>query len=74
MNKKLAEYQKIQADERALGREKQLMKEMEEAEQIRKALENDDKMINTYAKRCLDEWSSQVRAYDPRARMLPLCS
>lgn len=60
MNQKLSDFQRKQADEKALQRENDLMKEMAEAKMIQDAIENDEKMFNTYAKRCLDEWDHQV--------------
>lgn len=68
MNKKLAEFQKKQAAEKNKEREDDLLREMEEAQMIKDAIENDEKMFNTYAKKCLDEWESQVGFGDSRAK------
>jgi hypothetical protein len=69
MNKKLADYQRSQADEKAKHREDEFEREMQEAMMIKNAIENDDKMFDTYAKRCLDEWESNVTwCSDSRAR------
>jgi hypothetical protein len=60
MNRKLAEFQKKQADDKNREREEDFMREMNEAEIIRNAIETDEKLFNTYAKRCLEEWEHQV--------------
>ena len=60
MNQKLAHFQKNQADEKSKQREDDFMRELEEANMINQAIENDDKMFNTYAQRCLSEWENQV--------------
>lgn len=74
MNKKLAEFQKKQADEKNREREDEFMREMNEAELIRQAIETDDKMFNTYAKRCLEEWENQVSLAHPGQKRDPDCS
>lgn len=63
MNRKLAEFQKKQAEEKNREREDDFMREMQEAEMIHQAIENDDKLFNTYAKRCLEEWQVQVLSF-----------
>lgn len=69
MNQQLSDFQRRQAEEKALQRENDLLKEMTEAKMIQDAIENDEKMFNTYAKRCLDEWDHQVPdLVDIRAR------
>lgn len=60
MNKKICDFQKKQASEKNQEREDDFMREMAEAEMIKNAIENDEKMFNTYAKRCLEEWEHQV--------------
>ena len=60
MTKKLQDYQRLQADEKAKQREDDFEREMAEAKMIKDAIDNDDKMFDTYAKRCLDEWQGNV--------------
>lgn len=60
MNKQLSDFHRKQAEEKALQRENDLMREMAEAKMVQDAIDNDEKMFNTYAKRCLDEWDNQV--------------
>lgn len=64
MNRRLAEFQKKQLEEKNREREDDFMREMQEADMIRQAIDHDDKTFNTYAKRCLEEWEIQVGSCD----------
>lgn len=68
MNKRIQDFQKKQAAEKNKEREDDFMREMAEAEMIKNAIENDEKLFNTYAKRCLEEWETQVTDYYVRER------
>lgn len=46
-------------------REENLLREMEEAEQMKKALDRDEKMFNSYAERVLKEWGDAGKNVTP---------
>jgi hypothetical protein len=46
-------------------REETLLREMEEAEQMKRALEKDEKMFNSYAERVLKEWGDAGKNVTP---------
>jgi len=60
MNKAVLKYQQKQAADKQIERENELIREMEEAEEIQKAIENDEKMFRTYAEKCVNEWAENV--------------
>lgn len=60
MNRALYDFQQSQAAEKQHEREMELMKEMEQADQINEAIIKDEKMFRTYAERCVKEWESNV--------------
>ena len=60
MNQALSAYHKKQMEEKRIDRERRLIQEMEEADQINKFMENDEKMFRTYAEKCLNEWAANV--------------
>jgi hypothetical protein len=49
-------------NEKNRKREEELILEMQEAESIKKALEDDEKVYRSYAERCVNEWSANVRS------------
>lgn len=61
MKKGLADYQVKQMNEKNRKREEELIMEMEEAERIKKAVEDDEKVYRSYAERCVNEWGANVR-------------
>lgn len=60
MNQDLADYQIRQMNEKNRLREQEIIREMEEAEAIKKAIEDDDKIFRSYAERCVNEWDAHV--------------
>jgi hypothetical protein len=63
--KELSDYHKKQANQKQRKAEKEFIKELEDAEKVKIALDQDEEVFSSYAERCLKEWSDNGKSVKP---------
>lgn len=63
--KELSDYHKKQALQKHKKAEKEFIKELEDADRVKVALDQDEEVFNSYAERCLKEWNDNGKNVKP---------